>query len=158
MSIEPFKILIPNKDRIPAVDYNKIAELVVGMMNSSFPNGFIDHTGFHPTIQNIEENQNKTDIRRAKIVEDAPHDNVILANIFNIQGIEATEGDEYYVEIYCHISGFTGAGYLDEAVSRLVTGNIINVEKLPYNNEGTVEQRWYAQDTFQVSIDCICGA
>jgi len=92
----------------------------------------------------------KGDMRRAEVVENAPHDNIILANIYNLQGIEAIEGsDGYHAEIHCHISGWTGAGYLNESIRRLVTGDIINVEKLPFNNEGTVEQRWYAQEGFQ---------
>lgn len=100
------------------------------------------------------------DIRRAKVVEDAPAGNEIIANLYNSAGIEATDGDDFNVTVYCNISGGSD---LNDAVRRLETGDEIQVGKLSYDNYDdelkthTLEYRWYALEGFQGSADCICA-
>jgi len=87
------------------------------------------------------------DIRRAKLTQDATSTTTITANLYDANGIEQTEGPESNVKVYCLFAHPTGA--LSEAIPRLHEGQDIFVIKLPYNEDGYVQMRWYCLTIFQ---------
>lgn len=91
-------------------------------------------------------------IYRAKCTESAGTGNSITANII-INGTEQTTGDYAGVEIVCNLSGTTN---LNECSRRLADDDELLVCKLSYNNSGTIEQKWYALEGFQATVDCVC--
>ena len=92
-------------------------------------------------------------VRRAITTQDAPADTKITANLYDSAGIEQTEGDESNIDVYCSIAG---GGNLDAAVPRLRNDTDIDVVKLPYDNEGTPEDRWFCIAPFNASKECVC--
>lgn len=91
------------------------------------------------------------DIRRAKLTANAGSGNTITANLYNSAGVEQTSGDESGITVYCTIVGGTA---LNVAVPVIGDNQDIFVVKLPYDNSGTVEQRWYCTTIFQTEPAC----
>jgi len=102
----------------------------------------------HPTIKNIQTSSpipsRGVEIRRAKLTANAGATATITANLYNAK--TGILDEETEITVYCNISGGTA---LNEAIPVLVIGQEIVVEKLPYLNGGTLEQRWYCQGIFQ---------
>lgn len=86
------------------------------------------------------------DLRRAITTQTAPADTKITANLYDNRGKEITSGKGAGINVYCLISG---GGNLNEAIRLLADNTNIIVVKLPYDNEGTPEDRWWCVEGFQ---------
>ena len=96
--------------------------------------------------------------RRAKVTQNAPAGSTITANLYNIAtGVEATEGDEFGITVYCNISNGTD---LNEAGTRLIEGNDITVYQsvflIDVQTQAT-EIRWVCATNFDTDEDCVCS-
>ena len=90
-------------------------------------------------------------VRRAITTEAAGAAVTITANLYGTDGIEQETGDEAGVTVYCTV---TGGANLNEAIPALVNDADIFVVKLPYDNAGDVEYRWYCLQVFQSMDNC----
>lgn len=84
----------------------------------------------------------------ARVDEDAPAGNIIIATLYNDKGLLVSSDDPgWRIDVYCFLSGSSN---LNNVIRRLEVGDEIAVMRFPYNNEGTVEYRWYCiSDGFQ---------
>ncbi len=91
-------------------------------------------------------------VRRARTTEAATANKQITCNIYDHNGIEATEGDEFNVEVH---GLFVDAGTaFNSSIGRLRNDEDIAVALLPFDNAGTVEYRWYCWGGLQPTEDC----
>ena len=94
-------------------------------------------------------------IRRAKVTEDAPDDEMILANLYN----SATGVEEHpSVIVYCNISG--EMDMLNAAIPRLKNRDeekdVIFVTNMIVLVDGVPEARWICLSNFQDAKKCVC--
>ena len=87
-----------------------------------------------------------TQVRRAITTAAAGAAQTIVCNLYDSSGIEQTTGDEAGITVYCIV---TGSANLNEAIPALADDTDIFIVQLPYDNAGTVEQRWYCIQIFQ---------
>lgn len=113
---------------------------------------WFEHGGRHPKYRRrggVSGGGTKQ-VRRVISTEAATNNNHITCNLYNSNGVEQTSGDESGIEVYCSICGGSA---LDEAIPRLQDNKDLFVVKLPYDNAGTPEDRWYCISTIFQTID-----
>ena len=84
-------------------------------------------------------------VRRAITTEVAPAATNLTCNLYDSQGIEATTGDEFEIEVYCSV---IGGGNLNAAVPLLEDNDDLFVAKFPFDTAGTLSYRWYCLSLF----------
>jgi hypothetical protein len=87
--------------------------------------------------------------RRARTTEAATANNHITCNILDSSGAEATEGEEFEVEVYIDIAD--GGTALNTSSPRLRNDEYMTVTLLPLT---TSTERWYCTTVFQPTEDC----
>ena len=117
--------------------------------------GSVSDLSMHQTRPRIAKQRRSSGIginRRARTTEAATANDHITCNIYDSKGIEATSGDEFNVEVYGLLVDAGTA--LNTSIGKLRDNEDIVATKLPYDNSGTVEYRWYCTGLFQPYEEC----
>ena len=92
------------------------------------------------------------EIRRAKVTQNAPDENIITANLYNRSTGVLDTGVS--IDVYCNISNGTA---LDEAGPRLILGNDISIYQSVFVSGETTETRWVCSTNFDTDENCVCN-
>jgi len=96
-----------------------------------------------------------SEIRRAILLEDAPYDIKIRANLCTPGGVEITEGEGANIDVYCWLF-VRSEVMLDGCVPWLKQGMDIPVVKVKMIVDEVAVEKWYCLWPFNDSQSCVC--
>ena len=133
-----------------ADDYNKLVKRVNALSTVTGRNGIaasLSDAGLN-IRSTIATPLTPTQVRRAITTEAAPAAQTITANLYDLDGVEQTSGDESGVSV---TGIFIGGGFFSSSVPRLAENDDLFVVKL---KNGSGVDTWYCITLFQAARVC----